>query len=33
VLYAVTGDEQYARWYQLWWGHIATIFIDPAHGE
>lgn len=28
VLARTTGDPRYARWYDRWWGHAATHFLD-----
>src|SRR3954454_20623597 len=33
TLYQVTGDASYARWYQVWWDHIADCFRDESGGS
>lgn len=33
ALHAVTGEPAYAEWYQTWWDHIASVFIDQRHGS
>lgn len=33
ALHAVTGDEQYARWYGTWWDHVEAVFVDRADGS
>ncbi len=33
ALWAVTGESQYADWYERWWDHIATVFIDRELGS
>jgi len=37
ALHTATGDPSYALWYQTWWDHIATVFLDhrlgPWHHE
>jgi mannose/cellobiose epimerase-like protein (N-acyl-D-glucosamine 2-epimerase family) len=33
ALYAATGDASYAGWYQTWWDHLATFFIDTGLGS
>lgn len=33
ALWSVTGERDYADWYQHWWDHIATAFIDPHLGS
>ncbi len=33
ALHAATGDASYAAWYQTWWDHLASAFIDTEHGS
>ncbi len=33
ALWSVTGEQLYADWYQRWWDHIATAFVDREHGS
>ena len=33
ALYAVTGEESYAKWYQTWWECIADHLIDHTLGS
>lgn len=33
TLHQVTGDASYARWYQVWWDHIADCFRDESGGS
>jgi sulfoquinovose isomerase len=33
TLYAVSGDEQYRRWYQTWWDYAERYLIDREHGS
>ncbi len=33
ALGAATGDPSYAAWYERWWDHIATSFLDRADGS
>ncbi len=33
ALYAATGDDAYARWYEVWWDHLATYFLDHRLGS
>lgn len=33
ALYAITGDEEYSRYYSQWWDYIAQYFIDTQHGS
>ena len=32
ALHAATGDPSYADWYDTWWDHAATSFVDPVGG-
>jgi mannose/cellobiose epimerase-like protein (N-acyl-D-glucosamine 2-epimerase family) len=33
ALYTATGDVSYAGWYETWWDHLATYFIDTELGS
>lgn len=33
ALFAVTGEESYAKWYETWWEYIADHLIDHALGS
>ncbi len=33
ALWSVTGEQLYADWYQRWWDHIATAFMDRERGS
>ncbi|WP_457111309.1 AGE family epimerase/isomerase [Marmoricola sp. URHA0025 HA25] len=33
ALHAATGEPAYARWYDVWWDHVAAYFLDTAHGS
>jgi mannose/cellobiose epimerase-like protein (N-acyl-D-glucosamine 2-epimerase family) len=33
ALYAATGDASYAGWYETWWDHLSTFFIDTELGS
>lgn len=33
ALWEVTGEPVYARWYETWWDHIATVFRDRDRGS
>jgi sulfoquinovose isomerase len=33
ALHAATGDPSYAHWYETWWDHVATYFLDREHGS
>jgi sulfoquinovose isomerase len=33
ALYHATGDESYARWYETWWEHIGSCFLDRKLGS
>ncbi|MDQ3629021.1 MAG: AGE family epimerase/isomerase [Actinomycetota bacterium] len=33
ALWAATGEPAYAAWYEVWWDHIATVFIDREDGS
>jgi mannose/cellobiose epimerase-like protein (N-acyl-D-glucosamine 2-epimerase family) len=33
ALYQATGDESYAGWYQTWWEHIGSCFLDHQLGS
>ncbi|MBA2465952.1 MAG: AGE family epimerase/isomerase [Nocardioidaceae bacterium] len=33
ALHTATGDPSYELWYQTWWDHIATVFLDHRLGS
>jgi mannose/cellobiose epimerase-like protein (N-acyl-D-glucosamine 2-epimerase family) len=33
ALWSVTGESQYVEWYERWWDHIATAFLDRDLGS
>jgi sulfoquinovose isomerase len=33
ALYQATGDESYAGWYETWWEHIGSCFLDLELGS
>jgi sulfoquinovose isomerase len=33
ALHKATGEPSYADWYELWWDHIADVFIDRRLGS
>jgi len=33
ALWAATSEPEYARWYEVWWDHIARVFIDREDGS
>jgi sulfoquinovose isomerase len=33
ALYAATGEQEYADWYETWWEHLADVFIDRTLGS
>ncbi len=33
ALHQATGDESYARWYETWWEHIGSCFLDRKLGS
>jgi mannose/cellobiose epimerase-like protein (N-acyl-D-glucosamine 2-epimerase family) len=33
TLYAATGDERYAQWYQCFWNYIDEFVVDHTHGS
>ena len=33
ALWATTGETRYAEWYETWWSHVATAFLDLEHGS
>ena len=33
ALWRATGDASYAAWYETWWDHVATVFVDHRLGS
>ena len=27
------GEDVHARWQEMWWDHIAEVFLDPGDGS
>lgn len=33
ALWAATGEQRYADWYQTWWEYVARVFVDDERGS
>ena len=33
ALHRATGEDVCARWQEMWWDHIAEVFLGPGDGS